>query len=1273
MSHNQLAETTLKYSAEELYHALFEQAADGLFIIDAQGRCLEVNHSGYEMLGYTREEMLELDMVDLLLVEDPAQNLLRLADLNTDKILFKERRLRGKDGRLLPVEIGVQVLTDGRLLAIVHDLSAQEQAEQHIALLNFALNNIHEAAFLIDEQARFHYVNEESCQVLGYTQDELVGMRVEDIDPDFPAERWLSHWQKLKTHQSLMFESHHKTKDGRIFPVAISASYFEYGGQLYTLALARDITRRKQAEMEIARINRALRMLSSTNQALIHATDEARLLDEVCQIAVATGGYRMAWVGFAEQDEAKTVRPITYAGFEEGYLEILDLTWAAAGRGLGPVGTAIRTQKPCVVRNIFNSPVPVYWSETAVQRGYYAIAALPLLSDNHVLGTLTIYAGETEAFDEREVEILNELAGDLAFGITALRTRLKQEQAEKALRASEQHAQSLVRLSRQLEQAQTYTEVLDAAAVAVKHITGYKDLWVYLIAEDKKSCRALVAGGSLQETILSEEGFATLTITGDRFLEELAQTREIMIIEDARTDARTNKEIVAQLENRTIVNVPIILFDKHIGSVGTGTFGADGVRPPTRAEQEFLIAVASHMTVSLDRVNALAARERANAALRESENRYRIVADNTYDWEFWISPDEQFLYNSPSCLRITGYMADEFLRDPGLLYRIIHPEDRHPFLLHEQRVMEKKTAGGIEFRILHADGSLRYIGHVCQPVYDEQERYLGKRGSNRDITERKRAEEELRTLSHAIEQSPVVIVITNTDGAIEYVNPRFTQLSGYTRDEVIGKNPRILKSGATDQPAYQQLWHTISDGNMWQGEFHNKKKNGELYWVSTSISPVHDAQGNIRHFVAVQEDITARKQRERALEAMVTVAMALRAAAGRDEAGYIVVNQVFELLHMGGAALLLRVPQSDDLVAVSACGAWDHWTGLHFPIDKGISGRVIATGQPYISDNVQADTLLHRKELIGDLQKVICVPLIAEKETIGVLWVGQQAPITPYDIRLLKAIADMAAMAIWRATLYEQTQQYAAELEARVAARTQELAQANERLLELDRLKTKFVSDVSHELRTPITNLQLYLDLLKHGKPEKRDHHLTVLRQQANRLTRLVEDILDLSRLELGDRRIAFASVDLNELVEQVVMTHQPLADNANLRLTFEPGPGLPFVQGEVNQLAQVVTNLVANALNYTPVGSVTVRTYLEEKHVCLNVMDTGIGIDPEDLPHLFERFYRGKQVSQGVVPGTGLGLAIVKEIVDLHRGSIEVNSQGGKGSAFSVRLPFAE
>lgn len=531
----------------------------------------------------------------------------------------------------------------------------------------------------------------------------------------------------------------------------------------------------------------------------------------------------------------------------------------------------------------------------------------------------------------------------------------------------------------------------------------------------------------------------------------------------------------------------------------------------------------------------------------------------------------------------------------------------------------------------------------------------------------------MRTLSHAIEQSPVVIVITNTDGAIEYVNPRFTQLSGYTRDEVIGKNPRILKSGATDQPAYQQLWHTISDGNMWQGEFHNKKKNGELYWVSTSISPVHDAQGNIRHFVAVQEDITARKQRERALEAMVTVAMALRAAAGRDEAGYIVVNQVFELLHMGGAALLLRVPQSDDLVAVSACGAWDHWTGLHFPIDKGISGRVIATGQPYISDNVQADTLLHRKELIGDLQKVICVPLIAEKETIGVLWVGQQAPITPYDIRLLKAIADMAAMAIWRATLYEQTQQYAAELEARVAARTQELAQANERLLELDRLKTKFVSDVSHELRTPITNLQLYLDLLKHGKPEKRDHHLTVLRQQANRLTRLVEDILDLSRLELGDRRIAFASVDLNELVEQVVMTHQPLADNANLRLTFEPGPGLPFVQGEVNQLAQVVTNLVANALNYTPVGSVTVRTYLEEKHVCLNVMDTGIGIDPEDLPHLFERFYRGKQVSQGVVPGTGLGLAIVKEIVDLHRGSIEVNSQGGKGSAFSVRLPFAE
>jgi PAS domain S-box-containing protein len=139
----------------------------------------------------------------------------------------------------------------------------------------------------------------------------------------------------------------------------------------------------------------------------------------------------------------------------------------------------------------------------------------------------------------------------------------------------------------------------------------------------------------------------------------------------------------------------------------------------------------------------IAERRQAEEALRESEKRYRIVADNTHDWEFWLSPKGQFLYSSPSCRQLTRYTVDEFVNEPGLLYRIIHPEDRERFMLHHQQVVEKKTPGEVEFRILLEDKNVRYIHHVCQPVFDEQGHYLGKRGSNRDITDRKRAEDEL--------------------------------------------------------------------------------------------------------------------------------------------------------------------------------------------------------------------------------------------------------------------------------------------------------------------------------------------------------------------------------------------------------------------------------------------------------------------------------------------------------------------------------------------------
>jgi len=253
----------------------------------------------------------------------------------------------------------------------------------------------------------------------------------------------------------------------------------------------------------------------------------------------------------------------------------------------------------------------------------------------------------------------------------------------------------------------------------------------------------------------------------------------------------------------------------------------------------------------------------AEEKLRQSEEKFRTVADWTYDMETWLGPDGRFVYVSPSAERVTGYRAGEFLADPELPLKITHPDDLARVTEHHRVVLQPGyDVCSMDFRIHTRSGEERWINHYCQPVYGADGRWLGRRAGNRDITERKQIEEKLRQLSLAVEQSPASIVITNCAGDIEYVNPRFVEVTGYTLAEVLGKNPRILKSGEMSPEAYGVLWQTITAGYEWRGEFHNKKKNGELYWEFASISSIRDPAGRITHYVGVKEDITARKQTE---------------------------------------------------------------------------------------------------------------------------------------------------------------------------------------------------------------------------------------------------------------------------------------------------------------------------------------------------------------------------------------------------------------------------
>lgn len=227
--------------------------------------------------------------------------------------------------------------------------------------------------------------------------------------------------------------------------------------------------------------------------------------------------------------------------------------------------------------------------------------------------------------------------------------------------------------------------------------------------------------------------------------------------------------------------------------------------------------------------------------------------------------------------------------------------------------------------------------------------------------------------------------------------------------------------------------------------------------------------------------------------------------------------------------------------------------------------------------------------------------------------------------------------------------------------------------------QTDLIADISHELRNPIASITLLVQMLEMEEQNpKSAQRLQMLREETKRLRNLLEDTLTMSALEKngnGSKATStFKPVDLNGLVQQTIPIHQQRAEAEGLEMVLELAPDLPPIWANQDQMAQVVTNLTVNAINYTPDGQIRIRTELDEDEnkALLQVQDTGIGIDPGDLPRLFQRFYRGRRAIESSAKGSGLGLSITKRIVELHGGEISVDSRPDEGSTFNVRLPIA-
>ena len=396
-------------------------------------------------------------------------------------------------------------------------------------------------------------------------------------------------------------------------------------------------------------------------------------------------------------------------------------------------------------------------------------------------------------------------------------------------------------------------------------------------------------------------------------------------------------------------------------------------------------------------------------------------------WEHDLETNR--LIGSEETQRIIGLPEPTGGIDFAAFLENVHPDDRRRVEECAAKALRGEGTASAEYRLIRPDGSHRYIFGQWNATLDASGKLRRLFGTLQDITERRRAEEERRTLSHAVEQSPVSIIITDTTGKIEYVNPKFTQASGYSREEAAGHNPRLLKSDETSPEEYRQLWATILQGGTWRGEFHNRKKDGTLYWESASISPVLNESGRVAHFVAVKEDITERKISEEAmahrlaeLEAVAEISSELRKAQSRSEMMAVILGTLAELLKADGAAFAMRDTTSYETVVESAIGRFTPAIDRRFATGEGISGQVILTGELYLNNAAVDAPELALAQLPRSISAVVCAPLIAQEERIGALWVGRTDAFSEHEAKLIAAVADMAASAIKRATLTEQSQ-----------------------------------------------------------------------------------------------------------------------------------------------------------------------------------------------------------------------------------------------------------
>lgn len=629
----------------------------------------------------------------------------------------------------------------------------------------------------------------------------------------------------------------------------------------------------------------------------------------------------------------------------------------------------------------------------------------------------------------------------------------------------------------------------------------------------------------------------------------------------------------------------------------------------------------------------------------------------------------------------------------------------------------------------------------------------------RDLIGRQQADRmELVNQRFAMDQHAIVSM-TDINGTILYVNDKFCEISGYTRDELIGRNHRLIKSGEHDEAFYRDLWQTICAGRVWRGEFCNRGKNGRHHWEDSTIVPFLDQSGLPYQYIAIRTDVTERKRMAERVAASERkyrgVVDSIKEVIFRVDADgrWVFLNPAWEDISGYSVAETLGRPQNefvlmDDLSedalwqlaelpqGHAAADSWryqarvstrwgeERYLEVFARLDVDEQDRVVgATGTmnditerrralQQLRDNLDfVDALVESTPLPVYLKDADGRFTRFNKAFLGLFriraedWLGKSdEEVWGDEHGRVHRDADRALYHSLRAQRYETTlvladgrQIYAqintspmvkhdgsvlglvgtvVDMTDRKSAE-RELMQAKETAEAASRAKSEFLANMSHEIRTPMNGVMGMTDLVLETQlsPQQREY-LEVVKSSANALLQVINDILDFSKIEAGKLVFEHIPFDFTRLLSDTLRVMALKAKSKGLDLALDiAGSFPPRLVGDPGRWRQVITNLVDNAIKFTPKGEILVRAYAETGPFgplgVIEVIDSGVGIPADKLELIFDAFAQADTSTTRRFGGTGLGLSITRLLVSMMAGTIEVRSTPGVGSTFTLHVPL--